>query len=71
MDAEEGDVTPFISVEQDVSTCDEGESCLTCAIATVVDGTCFPGVYTYIYRVSDIAGNEVLDYVQVYIAEQV
>lgn len=54
-DEEEGDVSPFVRVEQDLRGC-EGSSC-TCALATAMAGQCFPYTYTYIYTVADLAGN--------------
>lgn len=70
-DAEDGDVTGNMLVDQDSSDCSLGDSCPMCSVAAVVTGECFPGVYTYIYRVTDRAGNAASDFMVVAVIQQV
>jgi hypothetical protein len=44
VDAQEGDVSVFVTVEQDLSGCGDDASCV-CDLATAMTGQCFPHVY--------------------------
>jgi hypothetical protein len=64
-DAADGDVSAFVSLEFDVASCGGEASCVRCAASAVVAGACLPGVYTYVFRVADAAGNAASDFVRV------
>ena len=66
-DDEDGDVSRFITAEQNRVDC---PGCPACPLEAVATAACFPGEYTYVYYVADAAGNAATDYVVVKVVQQ-
>jgi hypothetical protein len=63
----DGDVSRFITVEQNRVDC---PGCPACPLESVATAACFPGEYTYVYYVADATGNVATDYMVVKVVQQ-